>query len=689
MEDNKIFYEVSSYLRESDSFKKIIEKIEKIQSIPKDNIFIIDRPIMDSGNYEYLYESGFLILIKNYRIMFVTLDEDPSNDGFKEYVEDFLEDTGALARKYSYTQLIGRTRDWKKRGVIDNFSINADNVKEVIETNKLGDIESRVSNLIISLLTGSINDISTIDSSTFERKQTLLESVKNRITLFDTNQTRFVYQENENQKVIRIQGLAGAGKTELLLHKLKKIYTENKDSRIAFSCFNKVLADKLRGRVPEFFDYMKVDEQINYNRLFIASSWGSRNNPNSGLYTKICSHYNLQWQPFSRIKSKKEIWKDAIAELEKLGKIEPLFDYILLDESQDFEDEYIKLCELVTRKKVYVAGDILQDIFSINKGMENAGTDFILNKVYRTDPRTVLFSHVLGFGLYEERAVRWLSENEWRMSGYDIRKVNEGKYHLSREPFNRFGEDMEASNYEAIIVKQVVRNQMESVIDAIDSLKNKYEGVLPSDIAVIYTEFDRNVGEQAEALSKTIFEKFSWNSVIAPYEKRINDADEVLITNINNVKGLEFSFVIIVNNRRIKEIDDETLATDIRYRNALYMALTRSFVTSTIIFSKDDVSNKYFEKICNLAEKLNNDGAQLEILKPDNIINEKELYNLSGLRVKSQLDVIEECFDELGFAKDLRNRYAALLPRSEKISNGTTDKKIIMEVIKNFIKAGL
>jgi len=129
MEDNKIFYEVSSYLRESDSFKKIIEKIEEIQSIPKDNIFIIDRPIMDSGNYEYLYESGFLILIKNYRIMFVTLDEDPSNDGFKEYVEDFLEDTGALARKYSYTQLIVRTRDWKKRGVIDNFS--KVNVKKV------------------------------------------------------------------------------------------------------------------------------------------------------------------------------------------------------------------------------------------------------------------------------------------------------------------------------------------------------------------------------------------------------------------------------------------------------------------------------------------------------------------------------------------------------------------------------
>ena len=109
---------------------------------------------------------------------------------------------------------------------------------------------------------------------------------------------KFVYNEDSKSPIIRIQGLAGSGKTELLLHKLKKLYVEDKGSRIAFTCFNKVLADKLRGRVPEFFNYMKVDEQINYQRLFIASSWGSGRYPDAGLYSKICANYGLKFQPF-------------------------------------------------------------------------------------------------------------------------------------------------------------------------------------------------------------------------------------------------------------------------------------------------------------------------------------------------------------------------------------------------------
>ena len=123
--------------------------------------------------------------------------------------------------------------------------------------------------------------------------------------------------------------------------------------------------------------------------------------------------------------------KKQFSELTSLSDFEPMFDYILIDESQDFEEEYIKLCQLVTAKKIYVAGDILQDIFSINKETE---TDFLLNKVYRTDPRTVLFSHVLGFGLYERRAVRWLSEEEWVMSGYSIEENLTDKYVISRLP---------------------------------------------------------------------------------------------------------------------------------------------------------------------------------------------------------------------------------------------------------------
>lgn len=53
-----------------------------------------------------------------------------------------------------------------------------DDISCIVRESKLSDIDSRLVNLIISLLTGSINDISKISKESFEIEQTLLESVK-------------------------------------------------------------------------------------------------------------------------------------------------------------------------------------------------------------------------------------------------------------------------------------------------------------------------------------------------------------------------------------------------------------------------------------------------------------------------------------------------------------------------------
>ena len=49
---------------------------------------------------------------------------------------------------------------------------------------------------------------------------------------------------------ILIQGMAGTGKTELLLHKLKEIYYSQSNSKIVFTCHNKVLANDMKKRIP-------------------------------------------------------------------------------------------------------------------------------------------------------------------------------------------------------------------------------------------------------------------------------------------------------------------------------------------------------------------------------------------------------------------------------------------------------
>lgn len=112
---------------------------------------------------------------------------------------------------------------------------------------------------------------------------------------------------------------------------------------------------------------MKVQEQIKWEeKLWVMSSWGSKADRNSGVYSYICNYYNIDFERFSYSTTFDTVCQhalDNLQELEKTGKLESCFDYILVDESQDFAESFFKLCEKVTSKCVYVAGDIFQNVF--------------------------------------------------------------------------------------------------------------------------------------------------------------------------------------------------------------------------------------------------------------------------------------------------------------------------------------
>ena len=54
------------------------------------------------------------------------------------------------------------------------------------------------------------------------------------------------------------------------------------------------------------------------------------------------------------------------------------FDYVLIDESQDFPESFFELCGKVTKNKIYVAGDVFQNIYDRNIGRESYS--LLLNK---------------------------------------------------------------------------------------------------------------------------------------------------------------------------------------------------------------------------------------------------------------------------------------------------------------------
>lgn len=540
----------------------IKDQIEHFAESNKKQTYVLYRPLSkEDSTYDY---DGALVLFSSGSMpCFVDIDID--EEEFEGYTEDFFDDVSYLSEKFGYRSKIGRKKRWTnlfsecRYDELDFESLKIEKPSE-----------KRVADLITSLVVGSINDISNIDLEA----NTLLDIVKSKIVLFDTDQTSFVFKTGPGKKLV-IQGLAGSGKTELLLHKLKEIYSNDKSARIAFTCYNRILASSMRNRIPDFFDFMRVDRQIDWgNKLFCFHSWGSTRLPESGMYRYICHRYGIAFGTF-QAGSFDNLCKRAIADIKKLpGDHEYIFDYTFIDESQDFSESFIELCNLVTEKKVFIAGDVFQNIFQpIDTSVSRA--DLILKKCYRTDPRNLMLSHALGMGLYEKPVLRWLKEHEWNACGYNYSE-HEGRAIINRDPLRRF-EDI-PEGYKSTAIHQVSDGDSiaDSILKTVKSIKSRHESVCQGDIAVLFLDKGSYIYDVIPKLSAMISDEFGWDANIS-FETKTSDPNKFFISNINNAKGLEFPFVIcfamdLIPNRS--------------FRNGLYTMMARSFLESHLILGR-------------------------------------------------------------------------------------------------------
>lgn len=602
---NYCFYEIDDSVSYSDSVIKFIENIKNYSQIKKQHIFIIQSPLIDAGKYTYSYKDALILLSARNKLVFINLNSTDSSL-FDEFCEEVIEDLGSISDKYKYKDKIGRPRTWNNIFErIEDLSSIIDNIDVFFSKIRIDDKrEQRLSELLISLLTGSINDIDKIDG--LNQPENILDKVKKKILLFDSTQTNFLFSR-KNKKCLVIQGLSGTGKTELLLHKLKDIYTSGDQDKICFTCHNKILANNLRKRIPSFFNFMKVEQQIEWNeRLWCTHAWGSYNDINSGAYRYICNFYNIPFLNFSNIPSFSEACRIALTQIQDdhLNNNKFAFDYMMIDESQDFDDNFLNLCERVTKNNVYIAGDIFQSIFGNQTISVSKDVDYLLNQCYRTDPRTLMFSHGLGMGLFEDLKLQWPSDDQWQDYGYIVEKteVNEQMlYSLSRNPIRRFEDiqmestSVDIKNIHSLSEKEIVNK----IVERIYNIKDNNPTIKPGDIAIIFIEKNRNYNNRMSSLIRNELEKqgISWPINLA-FETQMQNDDLLCITNHNHVKGLEFPFVICVapNN----------LTGDLKVRNSLYMAMTRSFIQSTLFINISD--SEVWEKYITGLESINTYG---------------------------------------------------------------------------------
>ena len=667
---NSLFYCGVERREQIDNFVNRLDKYSEETSTP---IYVIEKALGNEGKItEYEYTEKLIVLIPKHKILLVNLGN--SCEEFNEFIDDFTDDLEYLSKRYEYQKYLGRKRVWQKDclEVVSFTDIKDLEIEEVLKKYQIAFPKERIVELLISLLIGSINDIDKVGADTPE---TLLDKVKKKIVLFDGMQSRFIF-EDIDKNVITIQGLAGTGKTELLLHKLRELYTREKESRIVFTCYNKVLAQDMRVRVPQFFNFMKVEEQIEWDqRLWIFSSWGAQKMPNTGLYSYICWKYDLEFRRYSFNNSFDKVCQLAIEELEKKESIEKCFDYIFIDESQDFTENFINLCKMVTAKKIYVAGDIFQNVFDtdIKKSVDS---DYLLNKCYRTDPKTLMLAHSIGMGLYEKPVIRWLEDDEWEACGYIPQRTN-NKFLLKRMPLRRF-EDIDSSGITSIQIKAANITEIDQKVkECMDEIINENSTVKPDDIAIVLLGNNRTSYWIADTLGIMIEDEYSWESTKG-YVSKEKEKGKVFISNTNNIKGLEFPFVICIETGIIND--------DIRKRNSIYMILTRSFLASYFIVNNE---NKEFINIYEDAIKNINEKGYMELREPgieEKLKQAEKIRIATQSRKKSVEDMIKEVCEEypnlpVGIPVDLQKMVPGIV--------GKITEERVKEKTRNIIEAML
>lgn len=646
--------------------KSFLEEVQRIAESIKQQVYVLSSPLID-GKYQYDDDSLMIVLSSKRKVAFVTTHQ--MSDDFKDLCEDIIEDIGSISDKYGYKEKIGRPRIWRDK-LTCIYSIT--DIKDIhtwfcneISINDSNDF--RTLDLLVSLFIGSINDVKNI---TIEEPNNILDKVKHKIQLFDGQQTRFIYEELDAEgKQITIQGLSGTGKTELLMHKLKDLYVKNEKAVFGFTCFNKILSRKLRERIPEFFNFMKVEQQIDWERLLCVSAWGNYGNADSGIYRYICSFYDITFQSFRECRSFDAVCKKAIEQIkDKIKDYGYAFTYIFIDESQDFKESFFNLCELVTEKKCFIAGDIFQSIFEEKKN-NVIPPNFLLSKCYRTDPKTLMFAQALGMGLFENEKLWWLDKDQWEQCGYNV-NIKGREYTLTREPLRRFEDiDDDFDSLKIVGVEDIVGG----TIKLIKNIYSEFSTVTPDDIAIIFLDTDQYIYQYAGEIERAIGINLGLECNIA-YESKKTEKGKILISNKNNIKGLEYPFVICITKKILK---------DKSYRNTMYTMLTRSFIRSYLMLLRGD-DNGFTDEMLAGGKHIMKEK-NIVVIEPTEQEQEKiKAWIKSGKQALSLEDRINKTFEELHITNPLIIE-AIRKSLAELPMKNNTQLKGVIEVLLNTI----
>ena len=457
------------------------------------------------------------------------------------------------------------------------------------------------------------------DNRKILRKNSLGEIIKKRnnaMNMLDQNQFNGIY--NKINTHMRIRGLAGSGKTILLVKKMAYTHFKFRDLDLAYVFYTKSLKQYVEELFKLYYKDFEKYKEPDMDKIHILHSWGG--NEMKGFYSKICEDNDFPRRTYRSAQSLNGIDKyEAICRevLQKTkGKIKQTFDYIFVDEAQDFNLSFFKLAlhTLKYKGKLIYAYDELQSLNSTVPmpskkdifGFEEC-EDINLSVCYRTPKEILVTAHALGLGIYRKKKdgspdiVNMMEDYTiWRAVGY---KEKEGHLNYGEHVVLERDEAIEYKPQKCVEIKAVpdINRQNVEVAEEIMHLVEE-EDVLLEDILIIDLS-DLNLQDDFDLFKKAFLqEKEKRNH--SEYRVHLVNKDNAIkfkregsitYTTIFRAKGNEANIVFVLNAHKTSNV--LTYA-----RNRLFTAMTRAKFKTYVYGVEGDVMETLsaeYQDVCN------------------------------------------------------------------------------------------
>lgn len=629
-----------------------------------------------------------LILSKEYGLILFDTDDAYNAETFDSEKIDIFDQTysqllsrfikSPILRKgrglvnFSFEQLLfvpNYKNDLPKRDGVYFFN-ELNSLKDIFNSIKLeNNLQLETFNEIRAIIEGSKALSTDLRNRNIEEKDTsskgyCLQKIETKIKNFDEEQ-------NIAANIIvngpqRIRGLAGSGKTIVLAKKVATIHLQNPSAKILFTFFTKSLYDISKKLITKFYR-QNSDIDPNWDNIHIMHSWGGNFVP--GVYSSQCKKYGLSPKKYN---GKKTTFGLACKELIEKVDIEAEYDYVVMDEAQDFDRYFYRLCYKLAKGGKLVWGyDQCQNIMDtdiqdtkITFGKDSQGkflvdfdesstkieNDIILHKCYRNPDKIIFLAFALGLGIYNDRIIQMLENNShWEDLGFEVLegRSNVGdKMQIKRPPQNS---PLEIPNTENIINLKTFNEEHgfeEECKYVVERIKKDIDSKLcPEDIMVLSLD-DKNSKAYLDTISASLLKNgIKCNNMLSKSDYsdiHFYVDNNVTLTTVYKAKGNEAASVYIVGIDGIFKEDKKDLISN---RNKIFTALTRTkyWLTITGIGQAADNFKKEYLKILS-------DYPYLNFTMPDKSTFKNMQRDLSNKN--SKLNKVRQLVMDLGLSPE-------------------------------------